>query len=269
MAELPVIVAWPRVGRFVYAGAALALGLIGLHWGDFAIVWQPVPPSLPHRVALAYVAALLLALGGAATFDRRSARVGAVALGLVFVAVSLPWLRRVVHYPRLAGTWLGFFEEFSLVLAAVAVYVTTRRARDPRVHTESRVILSARRLFGVCALSFGVAHFAALPQTAAMVPAWLPPNQRFWAIVTGTCHLLAGAALISGIAATLAARLLALMLVGFGVLVWAPNLVAAPGAHMTWAGNAVNLAIAGAAWVIADATAPSERAERTSRTRPL
>lgn len=260
---------WPRVGRFVFAGAALGLGLIGLRWGDFASVWQPVPPSVPHRVALAYAAALLLALGGAAVLDRRSARAGAIALGLVFVAVSLPWLRRVVHYPQLTGTWLGFFEEFSLVLAAVAVFVTTSRAPEIRAHAESRVLLSARLLLGLCALSFGVAHFAALPQTAAMVPAWLPPNQRFWAIVTGGCHLLAGAALITGIAATLAARLLAVMLVGFGVLVWAPMLVAAPGEHMTWAGNAVNLAIAGAAWVIADAIAPAEHAERTFRTRPL
>jgi uncharacterized membrane protein YphA (DoxX/SURF4 family) len=253
----------------VYGVAALVLGLIGLHWGDFATVWQPVSPSVPFRIGLAYAAALALTLGGTAVLFRRSAVAGSLALGLVFLGVALPWLRRVVHYPLLAGTWLGFFEELSLVLAAVVVCVTVPSAAAVRPGNAQRVLTAARILLGVCALSFGVAHFAALPQTAAMVPPWLPPGQRAWAIVTGVCHLLAGAALISGIEAVLAARLLAVMLVGFGVLVWAPMLAATPGAHMTWAGNAVNLAIAGAAWVVADAIAPLEHADGSYPTRRL
>ncbi|HKH92594.1 MAG TPA: hypothetical protein VKA54_12360 [Gemmatimonadaceae bacterium] len=195
---------WPRVGRLVYGGASIALGLIGLRWGDFAAVWQPVPPTMPHRAALAYVAAVALVLGGAATLHRRTARIGAVALGVVYLGVALPWLRRVIHYPQLSGTWLGFLEQFALV-------------------------------------------------AAAMVPTWLPPDQRFWIAATGAFQLLAAGALLSGIRAQLAARLLAVMLLGFGALVWASMLAADPGAHMRWAGNAVNLAIAGAAWVVADA----------------
>jgi len=244
---------WPRVGRLVYGGAAVALGLIGLRWGDFAAVWQPVPATVPHRTALAYVAALTLVLGGAATLHRRTARIGAVALGVVYVGVALPWLRRVVHYPQLSGTWLGFLEQFALVVAAMVVYATVAHGVTERAPSSTRVLTTARVLLGACALSFGIAHFTALPQTAAMVPKWLPPDQRFWAAATGAFHLLAAGALLTGIRAQLAARLLAVMLLGFGALVWAPMLVADPGAHMRWAGNAVNLAIAGAAWVVADA----------------
>ena len=43
------------------------------------------------------------------------------------------------------------------------------------------------------------------------------------------------------------------MLLGFGALVWAPMLAADPTLHMRWGGNVVNLAIAGAVWVVADA----------------
>jgi len=195
--------------------------------------------------------------------------VAALALGLVFLGVALPWLRRIARYPLLAGTWLGFFEELSLVLAAAVVCVTVPATTALKPGTARRVLTAARILLGVCALSFGVAHFAALPQTAAMVPPWLPPGQRAWAIVTGVCHLLAGAALVSGIGMVLAARLLALMLVGFGLLVWAPMLAATPGAHTTWAGNAINLAIAGAAWVLADAIAPLEHADGSHPSRRL
>ena len=34
-----------NLGSHVYGLAAIAHGLIGLAWGDFATVWQPVPAS--------------------------------------------------------------------------------------------------------------------------------------------------------------------------------------------------------------------------------
>jgi hypothetical protein len=45
------------------------------------------------------------------------------------------------------------------------------------------------------------------------------------------------------------------MFVGFGLLVWLPQLFAHPKDHMAWAGNGINLALVGAAWVVADAMA--------------
>jgi hypothetical protein len=74
----------------------------------------------------------------------------------------------------------------------------------------------------------------------------------FWAIATAVLFLLAAAAILSGILAGLASRLLTAMIVGFEALVWAPKLFASPHLHFSWAGNAVCLALAGAAWVVAD-----------------
>jgi len=256
LAQLSVSATWPRVGRLVYGGAAIALGLVGLRWGDFATVWQPVLASEPHRAALAYVVALALVLGGGAVLARGAARIGAVLLGGITLSFAMLWLPRVVRYPQLAGTWLGFLEQFALVVAAMVVYVTVEPFREDEARS-ARAVTFGRVLLGVCALSFGISHFASLPQTAGMVPRWLPPGQRFWAAATGVFHLLAAAALLTGVRAQLAARLLTVMLLGFGALVWVPMLVANPGAHMTWAGNAVNLAIAGATWVVADALASS------------
>jgi hypothetical protein len=48
-------------------------------------------------------------------------------------------------------------------------------------------------------------------------------------------------------------RLMALMLVIFGVVVWVPALVAHPEAHGNWSEFALNFLIAGATWVVADA----------------
>src|ERR687890_341209 len=107
-----------------------------------------------------------------------------------------------------------------------------------------------RLALGVCAFSSGVVPFTAVPQTAAMVPGWIPPGQQFWAVATGVFHLLAGVAILSGVLDVLGSRLLTLMLSAFSVLVWAPRLFAQPHEHMVWAGNAFNLAMVGAAWVV-------------------
>jgi hypothetical protein len=42
------------------------------------------------------------------------------------------------------------------------------------------------------------------------------------------------------------------MIVGFQLLVWLPAPFANPHALISWAGNAQNLAIAGASWIVMD-----------------
>jgi uncharacterized membrane protein YphA (DoxX/SURF4 family) len=91
-----------------------------------------------------------------------------------------------------------------------------------------------------------------LSGTAAFVPKWIPPGQMFWAIATTIFFALAAIALFSGRSALLASRLLVAMLVGFALLVWLPAPFADPHKLISWAGNAQNLAITGAAWIVTD-----------------
>jgi uncharacterized membrane protein YphA (DoxX/SURF4 family) len=74
----------------------------------------------------------------------------------------------------------------------------------------------------------------------------------FWAITTTIALALAAIAMLSGRSALLASRLLTTMLIGFGLLVWLPAPFADPHKLINWAGNAQNLAITGAAWIVAD-----------------
>jgi len=74
----------------------------------------------------------------------------------------------------------------------------------------------------------------------------------FWAIVTTIAFALAAIALLSGRSALLAARSTTAMLIGFGLLVWLPAPFADPHKMINWAGNAQNLAITRAAWIVAD-----------------
>lgn len=234
------------IGHRIYGLAAIAFGVLGLASGDFASVWQPFPDAIPGRVGFAYaIAALFLAAGIGMQLRRTIAPAALVlaALGLLF---AFGWGQRVAAMPLVLGTWLGVCEQLALVIAGLVVY-----ARLASAGWAGGVLLGGRVAFGLCLLVFGAAHLVYVPETAAMVPAWLPPGTRFWAIATGVAHIAAGLALVSGVRALLAARLACAMFVGFGLLVWLPKLFGAPD-HMAWAGNAINLALVGAAWVMAD-----------------
>ncbi|HEX7956119.1 MAG TPA: DoxX family membrane protein [Pyrinomonadaceae bacterium] len=143
--------------------------------------------------------------------------------------------------------------------AALVVYASLLPRGSARQIRTARV---GRISFGVCVLSFGLSHFFASPETAAMVPGWIPPGQQFWAVTTGVAHLLAGVAILSGVLDVPGSRLLTVMLAAFGALVWAPALFAQPREHMVWAGNAVNLTMVGAAWVVADSIASHRQQAR-------
>ena len=106
--------------------------------------------------------------------------------------------------------------------------------------------------FALCVLLFGGAHFVYLDLTTPLVPRWLPPGAQFWAYATGLGQIAAGVAILAGRCSRLAAILLTAMYAAFAFLVHLPMLLADPASRMTWSENALNLALTGAAWVVAD-----------------
>jgi uncharacterized membrane protein YphA (DoxX/SURF4 family) len=237
------------LGTRIYALGALALGLVGLAWGDFALVWQPVPHSIPERTVLAYVFAAALTLGGLATNWRRTAAAGAgVLCGLFGLVVVLLHVPRVLAHPQVFGAWSGLAEQLALTAGGLMACALSAGS-TARANTWLRL---GQWAFGGCLIIFGLAHFFYLPDTAEMVPGWLAPSQTFWALATGVAHVAAGAAILTGIQARLAAILLTIMFALFGVLIHAPLLLAQPYSHLNWVMNAMNLALTGTAWVMAD-----------------
>jgi uncharacterized membrane protein YphA (DoxX/SURF4 family) len=83
-------------------------------------------------------------------------------------------------------------------------------------------------------------------------PRWIPPSPVFWDYFTTIGFFAAAAAILSGIMARLASRLLTAEILGFQILVWIPKLVAGPHDHFNWAGNGISIALCGAPWVVSD-----------------
>src|SRR5271168_5126580 len=64
----------------IYGLGAVALGLTGLVWGDFAVVWEPAAKGYAGPTPLGYVVAVLPLLAGLAMQWQRAAFLGALAL---------------------------------------------------------------------------------------------------------------------------------------------------------------------------------------------
>ena len=238
------------LGRRVYGLAAVAFGVITLVWRDFNN-WQQIRAlgNIPHREILVYLAAAIELFGGLAIQWPRTARAGALALGILYLVFALLWVPHIAAEPLVYDRWGNFFEQFSLVSGALIVYATAARSDSERAPTAARI---GYIFFGICVVSFTLEQLIYLSGTASFVPKWIPPSQMFWAITTTIALALAAIALLSGRSALLASRLLTAMLIGFGLLVWLPAPFIDPHKQISWAGNAQNLAITGAAWIVAD-----------------
>jgi hypothetical protein len=228
-----------NLGRHVFGVAALAVGLITLAWHDYNGWHQPR--------YLIYAAAGALIFGGAAMQFRRTAKMGAAVLGAVYFVFALQCVPGIVAKPQIYNSWGNFFEQFSLVTGAAIVYARLSSAWSREtLHRIGRILL------GICAASFTLEQAFYLHATASLVPKWLPPSQMFWAVTTTVLFALAAVALLTNRMALLATRLLTMMLVIFGLLVWVPLLLSDPRNHTNWSETVETFAIAGTAWILAD-----------------
>jgi hypothetical protein len=238
---MPVSISTPssNLGRHVFGAAALAFGLITLAWHDYNGWHQP-------RYLL-YAAAAAQLFGGAAIQFRRTTKTGAAVLGAVYLVFALLCVPQILAAPQIYNSWGNFFEQFSLVTGAAIVYARLSSAWSGK--TLNRI---GRILLGACAASFALEQAIYLHPTANLVPKWLPPSQMFWAVTTTVFFALAAVALLANRMALLATRLLTMMLLIFGLVVWVPLLLSGPHDPTNWSETAETFAIAGAAWILAD-----------------
>jgi hypothetical protein len=228
-----------NLGRHVFGVATLAAGIITLVWHDYN-GWH----QLRYMIDAAGVAQIL---GGAAIQFPRAAKAGTIVLGAVYLIFALLCVPQIVAKPKIYNSWGNFFEQFSIFSGAAIAY-----ARLSSAWSRETVNRMGRILVGICSASFALEQAFYLSATASLVPKWIPPSQMFWAVATTVLFALAAVALLANRAALLATRLLTMMLLIFGLVVWMPLLLSGLHSHTNWSETAETFTIVGATWILAD-----------------
>ncbi len=238
------------LGSHIYGFGAIAFGVITLIWHTFNN-WHQIQifGHISHPEFFAYVAGTIELIGGITIQWRKTVRIGSILLGSVFLIFALLWVPLIVKTPLVYDRWGNFFEQFSLVSGALIVYATSGQGMSKR---QAKIGQMGYLFFGICVISFTLEQLFYLSGTASYVPKWIPPGQMFWAITTTFAFALAAFAILSGRYDFLASQLLTVMIITFGLLIWIPALIIGAYQLINWAGNAENLSIAGAAWIVVD-----------------
>lgn len=251
------------IGWRVYGAGIVVMALVTLKLGDFSPA-QPLPQTFPERALLAYAAGAFMLVAGIAIEWRRCTYQAALALmGYYFlIVVILMHGYVIVTHPTAFVAYSSTAMQLAIAAAGLILY-STSPGIDPKL--AGRLTGLGQRIFGICAIFFGAAHFVYLNLTAPIVPAWLPPSQTFWAFATGVAHIAGGIAILTRVQARLAAILLTIMYASFTPLVLVPLALGDPSNHFFWTENAVNILLVGSAWVVADSLRASCRSDFANR----
>ena len=255
---------WAVGGPALLSVALLALGVRSLLTETLIPAWQPAPkdPGTVHLLAAASGLTLILLSGMMLTGRGR----GLAGWGMTLLLLAWILLLQSPGLAEAPGTvvlWLGVAEVGAVACGAALIAC----AVGPRGGQARHAVAAARLVFGVCAIIFGLSHFAYVDFTAKMVPAWLPMRTAL-AYATGAAHVAAGVAIATGVLRRLAAALLALMMGFFVVLVHIPAVLASQGSllELTFLFDAC--ALCGAAWTVAATTPPDRVRTWTGPYRP-
>jgi uncharacterized membrane protein len=243
------------VGHAVFAATLVAIGILGLIKPEYAAIWAGIPKAFPAREVLLYLSSLLIVATGLGLLWPRSAAPAARVLLAWLLAWTLLFKGRfVLLAPLQEGVYQSLGENAVIIAGAWVLYAWFAADWDRkflRFASGDQGLRIARVLYGLALLAFGFSHFAYLNLTAPLVPAWLQ-WPVFWAYFTGCAYLAAGAAVLSGVWARLAATLAVVQMAAFLLLVWLPIILAGKMTGFNWGEVVVNCALVAGGWVVAE-----------------
>ncbi len=259
------------LGRVFLGLAALASGVLQLVVSDFVRL-VPKTPAWVHQPFLAWFVGVVLVVIGLRILSGRMARAAASVLGvLILLNLFLLYapqmvVNPVVDRPFFRGfMWTNPLKSLALVGGA-AILAGDCRATSARSWRSCAASPGSRPrracLLSVFLIVCGVQHYVYAAFVDGMVPAWIPPGQRFWTYVTGASLVAGGAGLLVRPVARLAASMSALMIFLWVLLLHVPRALAGPEHAFEAAGIFEALALSGVALLVAATRDPWVRESR-------
>ena len=244
----------------LFAIGLLGLGVLALIYGDFALVWQPVPAWLPARTAVAYLSGVLMILLGSGLLIPHSRTWSVRALFPYLILWALLKVPDIVTKPGTEASWLGLGELTLLLSGGWTLFASlgaVPQGSSLGFLAGEHGVRMARILFAVSIVPIGLSHLVYVDATVGFVPHWLPFGKG-WAYLTGAGQIASGLGVLFNVLPRVAAWAEAGQITLYTALVWLPALVTAP-TRLNWTAFFISWIFGAAAWAVAQ----NVRARRT------
>ncbi len=226
----------PRAGAPCLGLAVAATGLMQVINTGFVRIVPKLPDWVQMQPAGAVVSGAALILIGAAILTGYQMRTAAAGLAVLLLAVF------GFRLPELAAN-SGALANPAKLLALLGGALLLGWPGEKRSWV-------AAGLLGFFLLVCGWAHFQYTGFVDTLVPAWIPPNQRFWSYFSAVALLAGGLGVWLPATRRLAGRLAGVMIFLWMLLLHIPRSVEMKSAFEL-AGVFEALALAGVAWLVA------------------
>jgi len=237
----------------------MASGAEQLICARFGIAVHYIIPWAPRIASVAYLVGIALLAAGLSIATNKRARLSALLLGLVFLScVLLIWVPKAAARPLSIDVRTLVFETLAfgssaLTLAGLLPAGEWSLGRSERAVTG--IVKSGPYLFAVSLVVFGADHFLIPNVIASLVPAWIP-GPSFWAYLTGTVFVVAGATIATKWMARWGATMLGTMFLLWLLLLHLPLSVSAslshdPNTPNQWSSAFIALGMCGGGWISA------------------
>jgi uncharacterized membrane protein len=234
------------LGRVFVAISLVVFGVQHFIYGGF--VATLVPAFMPRRVFWAYFVGVAFFAAAIGILTRMLARAAATMLGVMFFLFVV-----LLHIPRIIGNsgsgneWTSGFVALAMCggawILANAAPLHEREKADPFLGL-------GRYFFALAFVAFGVQHFVYARYAAGLGPPWYLGRPLLVCLI-GVVFVAAGAAIILGQKARMAANLLAATLILFFLLLYVPRIIGKPHDPGPWTSGFENLGLCGSALVLA------------------
>jgi uncharacterized membrane protein len=264
----------PAVTLCVFGLAGI--GILGLVYGDFALVWQPVAPWFPARTALAYITGALEVVTALGLLFHATRRWAVCILLPGIVLWQLLKVPDLIAAPTVLNSYLSFGETAILLAGAATLFarLADLAPNSPfAVLTTPRALRLARIYLGLWIIPIGLSHIVYHEATIDLIPTWIP-NRSFFAYLTGAGQIASGLGLIFNVLPRAAAYAEAAQLWLYTLLIWVPAVVYGPnadvqavfgasqGPRMPWTALLVTWFPAACALAVAQNTPPKRPSNR-------
>jgi uncharacterized membrane protein len=228
-------------GRFLLALPMVIFGIEHFLFANF--VTMIVPPWIPWHLFWAYFVGIALIAAGLAIIIRKEAQLAGLLLGAMILAfVLLIHSRLLAQLPSdlfaanpIFGPHPGRLNNAckDLGLSGAAFLFAGTQSEAWKEQSKDKVFTLGRVLFAIAVATLGVLHFV----YPAFAPGIQPmsttikfplPGQPAWSYLTGLAFAVAAVAIFLNSKVRLAATLLGILILFFGLIVWVPWLAAHP-----------------------------------------